>query len=455
MSSMRYVRGRGKNTEEKARGRGGPPADRNQRWTSPEARGRGRGGVCGSLSASRGRSNYSFARGTSSNKHNQTTGKANKWVRQSDDDTDGRPAAQTDADDAKIEGNKPISSLERRGKHKLVMKRDSSEIALDETGDAKGDGDIILGVGTKSTEDQKIAMKSGDRSETEQTEIKQSSSGGMERRGFGKLVLKRADSKDGSSGARSKIATSGNTWKRQSSKSSNLMMGDKKDNGNNTTAKQNSRQNTRHIAGSKRKHAEHPTEPRRISLMKSSMSEKQLKDDGGQNCALVTNAAPSAAGLKPAPSSEKTLTDFCYQNTGGRGRGSGRRGRGGGRGSSVRGGKVGGNVGLVRVKPENTSSTPICPTFRRGLPCKNPKCRLRHDIATEASRPICVFFQRNGMCTKDDCPFRHVKVPWDAEICPAFGKMGYCEDPDCLLRHVVTKKPRVESTSVDEHSPTK
>jgi len=139
-------------------------------------------------------------------------------------------------------------------------------------------------------------------------------------------------------------------------------------------------------------------------------------------------------------SSQKTLTDFCYQDTG-RGRG-GRgvirgRGRGRGRGRPT----VKGNIGLVRVQDKNLSNTPICPTFRRGMPCNDPKCKLRHDVATEASRPICVFFQRNGMCSKgDDCPFRHIKVPWNVEICPMFQKVGYCEDANCVLRHVDAKK---------------
>ena len=108
---------------------------------------------------------------------------------------------------------------------------------------------------------------------------------------------------------------------------------------------------------------------------------------------------------------QKTLTDFCYQDTGGG------RCRGRGRGpSSVRGdGSTGGrNMGLVRVKPNDEKG--ICATFLRGLQCNNPTCTLRHDVTTEALRPICVFFQRNGMCNKgDECPFRHVKVRWDAE----------------------------------------
>lgn len=145
---------------------------------------------------------------------------------------------------------------------------------------------------------------------------------------------------------------------------------------------------------------------------------------------------------------EKNFTDFCYRDTG-RGRGGRIRGPLCGRGN-FRGGRVSGgrSMGLVRVKPENLATMPICPTFRRGVPCNNPKCTLRHDVSSEASRPICVFFQRNGMCSKgDQCPFRHVKVRWDAGICPTFQRLGYCEDADCVLRHVTAKKPRPDSSS--------
>ncbi|KAL7473460.1 hypothetical protein ACHAXS_013919 [Conticribra weissflogii] len=166
------------------------------------------------------------------------------------------------------------------------------------------------------------------------------------------------------------------------------------------------------------------------------------KPDAVENETAVDNSAQEAA-LK-----QKTLTDFCYRDTG-RGRGGRVRGSFRGRGS-FHGGRVSGrgSMGLVRVKPENPGTMPICPTFRRGIPCNNPKCALRHDVSSEASRPICVFFQRNGMCSKgDQCPFRHVKVRWDAEICPTFQRLGYCEDPDCVLRHVTTKKSRVDSSA--------
>ena len=180
--------------------------------------------------------------------------------------------------------------------------------------------------------------------------------------------------------------------------------------------------------------------PRRICLNKS--SHEGYHDDSGNKQNILTNDHQFSD-----PQPQKILTDFCYQNTG---RGSVEcSGRGGGRGRGhnfIHGGKesFGKNIGLVRVKPHDLLSTPICPTFSRGLQCNNLKCTLRHDVSTEASRPICVFFQRNGMCSKgDECQFRHIKVRWDADICPAFSRVGYCEDSNCLLRHVATKKPRV------------
>mmetsp|Transcript_17600 Transcript_17600/g.36980 ORF Transcript_17600/g.36980 Transcript_17600/m.36980 type:complete len:484 (-) Transcript_17600:240-1691(-) len=163
---------------------------------------------------------------------------------------------------------------------------------------------------------------------------------------------------------------------------------------------------------------------------------------------LKSEVAVEKSAQEGAPK-QKTFTDFCYRDTG-RGRGGRVRGPLRGRGN-FRGGRVSGgrSMGLVRVKPENLATMPICPTFRRGVPCNNPKCTLRHDVSSEASRPICVFFQRNGMCSKgDQCPFRHVKVRWDAEICPTFQRLGYCEDADCVLRHVTTtKKLRPDSSS--------
>jgi len=89
----------------------------------------------------------------------------------------------------------------------------------------------------------------------------------------------------------------------------------------------------------------------------------------------VGDASNSEDEDKNNITSQKTLTDFCYKDTG-RGRG-GRgvirgRGRGRGRGRPT----VKGNIGLVRVQDKNLSNTPICPTFRRGIPCNDPKCKL-------------------------------------------------------------------------------
>ena len=214
----------------------------------------------------------------------------------------------------------------------------------------------------------------------------------------------------------------------------------------------------------KRKHT--TTGPRRICLLTSTLSnEERSRDQQGEKQTNITAVGKSendstdttkevSDDTQQSPGLQKTLTDFCYQDTGRGGRGTGR-----GRGRGIRGGRGGrsaarGNIGLVRVKTADPSSTPICPTFRRGMPCNNPKCKLRHDVSTEASRPICVFFQRNGMCSKgDECSFRHVKISWDAEICPTFQKMGYCEDANCLLKHVDAKKPRIEASSSTKRQP--
>lgn len=185
--------------------------------------------------------------------------------------------------------------------------------------------------------------------------------------------------------------------------------------------------------------------PRRICLNNSLLhkNEQRIATEKGEEINFLANDHPYS-DLQP----QKTLTDFCYQDTG---RGSdigSRRGRGNCIGHTfTHGGRAfcGKNLGLVRVKPHDLSTIPICPTFPRGLQCNNVKCPLRHDVSTEASRPICVFFQRNGMCSKgDECPFKHVKLRWDAEICPTFSQVGYCEDPYCLLRHVVTKIARID-----------
>ena len=96
-------------------------------------------------------------------------------------------------------------------------------------------------------------------------------------------------------------------------------------------------------------------------------------------------------------------------------------------------------MGLVRIASK--TEAPICPTFLRGMPCMNPKCKKRHDVPAEAATPICSFFQRNGQCLRrDTCPFRHIKVNPHAEICPSFSVLGYCEDPNCEMKHIRAPK---------------
>ncbi len=94
------------------------------------------------------------------------------------------------------------------------------------------------------------------------------------------------------------------------------------------------------------------------------------------------------------------------------------------------------NMGLVRVHP-NEKTTPICPTFLRGLHCQNEFCRKRHDISKEYAMPACSFFQRHGQCLKgDSCVFRHVKLNAKALVCPSFAMLGFCEDEQCAMQHI-------------------
>eukprot|EP00533_Pseudo-nitzschia_delicatissima_P012755 CAMPEP_0197274860 /NCGR_PEP_ID=MMETSP1432-20130617/13183_1 /TAXON_ID=44447 /ORGANISM="Pseudo-nitzschia delicatissima, Strain UNC1205" /LENGTH=328 /DNA_ID=CAMNT_0042740699 /DNA_START=80 /DNA_END=1066 /DNA_ORIENTATION=- len=94
------------------------------------------------------------------------------------------------------------------------------------------------------------------------------------------------------------------------------------------------------------------------------------------------------------------------------------------------------NMGLVRVQP-NEKTTPICPTFLRGLHCQDQFCRKRHDIPKEYAMPVCSFFQRQGQCLKgESCIFRHIKVNAKAMVCPSFAMLGFCEDEQCAMQHV-------------------
>lgn len=155
---------------------------------------------------------------------------------------------------------------------------------------------------------------------------------------------------------------------------------------------------------------------------------------GNSNGSVNDKAEEKVAEQKP----KLLLTNFAYRETSnvrGRGRGVLVSGSRSSSGSQVHGSK---NMGLVRVKPD-ASTTPICPTFLRGIACTNERCTKRHDVPVEASTPLCLFFQRNGQCLKrDTCPFRHVKVNVRATVCPSFAVLGYCEDKDCVMKHVRT-----------------
>ena len=201
----------------------------------------------------------------------------------------------------------------------------------------------------------------------------------LERRGKHKLVMKKDDLSTLPNKKKSATADSGNfSWKRKSADSSQeppTSAVQRETKSTETTISKPSHHNL------KRKRSDKiPRGPRRICL--SSATAGEVRDAYDQIVEQPT---------------QKTLTDFQYNNISARGRG----GRGRGK-----------TMGLIRVKPKNPSDTPICPTFSRGLPCNNAKCTLRHDVATEASRPMCVFFQRNGMCSKgDDCPFKLAGMP--------------------------------------------
>ena len=284
---------------------------------------------------------------------------------------------------------KPEQNLERQGTHKLVLKKDQPDIS----------STIEHGIlhAESSTEEQRTL----DVHKPEQH---------LERRGRHKLVLKKDESEAISKPNKGKSAEGDGkySWKRKSAEVTASSNDEERD-----TSKQGGIQNDIKSAGSRTTPSVKPKRhnsihgPRRICLSSAATEEGKATD-------------------APDEQPQKTMTDFQYKDaSAGRGKGKA--------------------MGLVRVKPKNPSETPICSRFSRGLPCNNPKCRLRHDVSTEASRPICVFFQRNGMCSKgEDCPFKHVKISWDAEICPTFERLGYCEDEGCVLRHVASKRSKTK-----------
>ena len=134
---------------------------------------------------------------------------------------------------------------------------------------------------------------------------------------------------------------------------------------------------------------------------------------------------PVGGRLEPAEVSSNApkdkLTDFAYRHTTK---------------------KVSARMGLVRVRPD-ADTTPICPTFMRGISCSNASCTKRHDVPRSAATPICSFFQHQGQCYKGTfCPFRHVKVSSQAMACPSFSLLGFCEDKNCKMKHLRQEKPK-------------
>jgi len=376
-------------------------------------RGRGRGGYASGRRGGGGRSSYHT---TGYNKHINK-----KWVRESpnDDDYNGLKEGSTSSTGYPIKSNASISTnsiteVNKSTASTYKWKRQSPEDTNSSESNSNEASANVDTIGNKKTTIKADSTHTNDMKQSASVSTQSKSSTHVSSVNKSNSWKRQSSEIDDDSNRKHAVfAHKGdNSWKRQKTVSEKKI-----------TPRKNERVPPVH--NRKRKHTG-TSGPRRINL-------SIPKEEGG--------ALDSEDEDINNITSQKTLTDFCYQDTG-RGRG-GRgvmirgRGRGRGRGRPT----VKGNIGLVRVQDKNLSNTPICPTFRRGIPCNDPKCKLRHDVSTEASRPICVFFQRNGMCSKgDDCPFRHIKVPWNAEICPMFQKVGYCEDANCLLRHVDAKK---------------
>ena len=326
-----------------------------------------------------------------------------------------------------VNQDEPVSSqtLQRRGKHKLVLKKDNpSKRETNNDAGLKADSFTIS---------------------SSHTQVNARSNETMLRRGHRKLVLKRNATEEEPEQNVTKLATDTNnlstrsktslTWSRQPPKqtckaedrSSSGNKNSKKDPGADADfARKKKRQKT---------NFDTPTRGSRRICLKTNVPSTEAEDSTTDKLDTGARQPNEDGPVENTATTNKTLTDFRYRDTG-------RGAAFGGRRKSAHSTRSG-NMGLVRVKPENPSATAICPTFRRGLQCNNPKCTLRHDVASESSRPLCVFFQRNGMCSKGDaCQFRHVKVRWDAEVCPMFEKVGYCENPDCMLRHAVIRKSK-------------
>ncbi|KAL7511278.1 hypothetical protein ACHAXN_008171 [Cyclotella atomus] len=497
MSSMRYVRG----------GSGRSQSRSTNSWASNQgrdSRGRGRASVRG-----RGRFSHSFL------KSSQPVSSVNKWVRGSGEATAAAGTASADTVDSigqeghtndVVDHIQPVdsgdvsehevpksNSFERRGKHKLVLKKgeardqvnvhpkvdnslpsDSNKLPEEHLSSERKDETVTsqtitlervganklvkklekadaTNVGDYNTVEQSLISNEGaSQGQVNTSDEKVISETlklldaiqiptALERRGKNKLVLKKDVEADYESSkepksdqgpteeSRSKPSC---TWPRQSEKQPSDITAYAKDS-NITTRDQPSRPCTNADVKKRKRRPQYnkSSGSRRICLNSSEPTAASFNLPGDESKKESDHTTDEVAAGNATNISNKNLTDFCYRDTG-RGRGH----------TKNRGGTT--NIGLVRVKPE-IAATPICPTFRRGLPCDNPKCTLRHDVSSEASRPICVFFQKNGMCSKgDECMFRHVKVRWDAEVCATFERLGYCEDADCVLRHVVAKKSK-------------
>lgn len=301
---------------------------------------------------------------------------------------------ESEAEEKTFHFDKPEHNLERRGRHKLVMKKNEPDIS--------------------SSSFEKVPLPAETKAEETIISDVDEHEHILERRGRHKLVMRKDETETLPKSSQNSEGRGKYSWKRKPAETTAPSNTEETD----TTQQRGDGQHheskmaaSRTSSNVKRKRPEPIHGPRRIFLSSTASEEGRDVD-----------------GMDGQP--QKTMTDFQYKDASARG-----------------GGKA---MGLVRVKPKNPSETPICPTFSRGLPCNNAKCRLRHDVSTEASRPICVFFQRNGMCSKgDDCPFKHVKVSWDAEICPTFNRLGYCEDEGCVFRHVTTSSKRSKTRAPD------
>lgn len=185
-----------------------------------------------------------------------------------------------------------------------------------------------------------------------------------------------------------------------------------------------------------------PYGAKRIKLMVTTEKDdtEGHKHDHDDQVVDGTTTSPKPANLASKSTTHGKLTDFVYRETN-RVRHSGghkrwtknSEGKAVGSDQSINHGSIR-NMGLVRVHTE-TSSTPICLTFLKGVACTDKYCVKRHDVPKEFTMPVCSFFQRHGQCLREDCQFRHVKVNPRATLCPSFAMLGFCPSTNCVMRH--------------------